>query len=150
MPADDTFRFRRHKKLSQRPVEGVGRRILSARFPRSQRSSRRVCIVLPRSGAIPPTQWVHGVSAPPRPICRSGSRAFSLLGAALEGPELGVAEPSEGRILPLRDSLMSTVSAEQIPGASTVFFRPTGESEGTALGRHGGSGRTRGRASGQG
>src|ERR1700746_1327863 len=96
MPASDTFRPRRRGRLSQKPVERAGRRISSDRLPRSQGSSRRVCTVLPPSEAAPRTQWAPAVGAPPRPIYLPESRAFSLLRAALQGPELVVAEPSEG------------------------------------------------------
>src|ERR1041384_2805820 len=106
MPAGDTFCSRRRRRLFQKPAAGVGRRILHDRLPRWQRSSHRVCTVLPPIEAIPPTQRARAVGAPPRPIYRPESRAFSLLRAALQGPELGVAEPLEGRILPSRERLI--------------------------------------------
>src|SRR5580765_1172929 len=103
MHADDTFCFRRRRRLSRKLVEGVGCRILSDRLPRSQRSSRRVCTVLPQSEPIPRTQWAHAVDAPPQPTFRPENRAFSWLRAALQGPELEVAEPLGKPILPLRE-----------------------------------------------
>src|SRR5712692_9104881 len=105
MPAGDTFRFRRRRRLSQKLAAGVGRRILSGRLPRSLGSIHRVCIVLPPSEAIPQTQRAHAGGAPPRPIFRQESRAFSLLRAALRGPELAVAVPFEEPILPSRERL---------------------------------------------